>query len=58
MAINEQNLTKGQLRKLNALRKSVGEDLAEDVFAKWMKRQESATPEDRPDPVAEKIAAG
>lgn len=56
MAIDETTLTKGQVRKLNALRKSVGEDLAEDVFGKWLKQQESATPEDRPDPVAEKLA--
>ena len=29
MAIDETGLTKGQVRKLNALRKSVGDDLAE-----------------------------
>ena len=33
MAIDETGLTKGQVRKLNALRKSVGDDLAEGVFA-------------------------
>jgi hypothetical protein len=55
MAINEKDLTKGQLRKLNALRKSVGEDLAEDVFAKWLRQQESAKPITKPDPVAEKL---
>ncbi len=32
MAIDETGLTKGQVRKLNALRKSVGDDLAEEVF--------------------------
>lgn len=57
MAIDEKALNKGQVRKLNALRKSVGDDLAEDVFAKWMKRQVTATPQDQPDPVAEKLAA-
>ncbi len=55
MAIDEKGLAKGQVRKLNALRKSVGEDLAEDVFAKWMKRQSSATPIEKADPVAEKL---
>ena len=33
MAIDETGLTKGLRRKLNALRKSVGDDLAEEVFA-------------------------
>lgn len=57
MAIDENELTKGQLSKLNALRKSVGEDLAEDVFAKWMKRRSAARPAEKPDPVAEKLKA-
>ena len=39
MAIDETGLTKGRARKLNALRKSVGDDLAEEVFAKWLERQ-------------------
>ena len=36
MAIDETGLTKGLVRKLNALRKSVGDNLAEEVFAKWL----------------------
>ena len=44
MAIDKGTLNKGQIRKLNALRKSVGDDLAEDVFAKWLKRQTTAKP--------------
>ena len=32
-------LTKGQLRKLNALRRSVGEDIGERAFAEWLTRQ-------------------
>ncbi len=31
------NLTKGQIRKLNALRKSVGPDIGERAFAQWLK---------------------
>jgi hypothetical protein len=31
MAIDESTLTKGQVRKLNALRKSVGDDIAEEA---------------------------
>ncbi len=33
----ETDLTKGQLRKLNALRKSVGPDIGEKAFAQWLK---------------------
>src|SRR3546814_20828298 len=56
MPINESNLSKGQIRKLNALRKSVGDELAEDVFTKWLKRQESKQHRAPHDPVAETIA--
>ena len=56
MAIDETELTKGQVRKLNALRKSVGDDLAEDVFAKWLKRQAASQDKAKSDPVAVKIA--
>ena len=34
----ETDLTKGQLRKLNALRKSVGPDIGEKAFAAWLKK--------------------
>lgn len=37
---DEKSLTKGQLRKLNALRNSVGEELGTAAFAKWLARQE------------------
>lgn len=57
MAVDEKALNKGQVRKLNALRKSVGNDLAEDVFNKWMKRQASDKPVEKADPVAEKLVA-
>ena len=43
MTIAQSTLTKGQIRKLNALRKSVGDNIAEDAFGKWMKSQ-SKTP--------------
>ena len=52
MAIDEGTLTKGHLRKLAALKKSVGDDLGEEVFAKWLARQAAAQ---KVDPVAEKI---
>ena len=56
MAINETRLTKGQVRKLNALRKSVGDDLAEEVFAKWLERQETPQSKGKADPVAVRIS--
>ena len=40
--IDEQSLTKGQLRKLNALRKSIGDKLGEEAFGKWLKKQGTA----------------
>ncbi len=52
MSIDQSTLTKGQVRKLNALRKSVGDVIAEDAFGKWMKSQ-SQTPKDARDPVAD-----
>ena len=56
MAINESSLTKGQVRKLNALRKSVGDKIAEEAFTKWLAAQSKATEEVR-DPVAEALVS-
>ena len=55
MAIDETGLTKGLVRKLNALRKSVGDDLAEEVFARWLEREAASQARSKPDPVAMKI---
>ena len=54
MSLDLSTLTKGQTRKLNALRKSLGNEIADDAFAKWMKTQ---TKEETilVDPIAEKI---
>lgn len=56
MAIDESTLTKGQLRKLGALRRYVGDELGEEAFGKWM-AQQAAAAQARVDPVAEKIGA-
>ncbi len=37
---NEKKLPKGQLRKLKALRKSLGDDIANRAFGQWLKAQE------------------
>lgn len=46
---NEKDLTKGELRKLNALRKSLGDEIADKAFSEWYRLQESgaATAEDK-----------
>ena len=54
MAIEEGTLTKGQLRKLNALRRSVGDELGEEVFSKWL-AQQAAVSAPKSDPVAKSI---
>lgn len=40
--INEKGLSKGEIRKLNALRKSLGEDIADKAFAEWLDKAASA----------------
>ena len=40
--IDEGTLTKGQQRKLTALRKSVGEEVGERAFAAWLASQGAA----------------
>ena len=57
MAINEKTLTKGQVRKLTALRKSLGDKIANKAFQEWMKAQakSGAKPTAKADPVAVKL---
>ena len=40
--LDESTLTKGQRRKLNALRKSVGDEIGEQAFATWLSSQSQA----------------
>ena len=40
-SMDESTLTKGQLRKLNALRKSVGDEVGEKAFGEWLASQET-----------------
>ena len=39
--IDEKGLTRGELRKLNALRKSIGEELGDEAFTKWLAMRET-----------------
>ncbi len=45
--IDESALTKGQLRKLGALRRSVGDEIGDRAFAEWLALQ--ATAKGKPD---------
>ena len=54
MSLDLSKLNKGQTRKLNALRKSLGNEIADNAFAKWMKTQ-TKEKSVQMDPVAEKI---
>ncbi len=56
MSIDHSTLTKGQVRKLTALRKSVGDDIADEAYTKWMKTQ-TKTPKEVRDPVADALVA-
>ncbi|MBJ90823.1 MAG: hypothetical protein CMO98_13305 [Woeseia sp.] len=44
---DESSLNKGQLRKLNALRKSLGDDIADKAFGEWYSKQ-AQQPESAP----------
>ena len=43
--IDEKALTKGELRKLNALRKSIGGDIGEKAFVEWLRKKPAAVVE-------------
>ena len=55
MTINKNSLTKGQIRKLKALRKSLGEKIADKAFEEWMKEQITKPDIAKIDPVADKL---
>lgn len=38
--IDEKKLSKGELRKLTALRKSLGDEIANEAFSKWHSQQD------------------
>ena len=56
MIIDHFTPNKGQVRKLKALRKSVGNDIADLAFGEWMKNQ-SKSPKEVRDPVADPLVA-
>ena len=54
MAIDEKALSKGEMRKLIALRKSLGDKIADKAFAEWHANKPEPQV-DKVDPVATKI---
>ena len=55
VSFDEEQLTKGQARKLTALRKSLGDDIAKKAFGEWLNSQPEQQTE-MPDKDAELIA--
>ena len=53
--IDQKSLTKGQTRKLNALRKSLGDKIADKAFTQWLAKQPANNLATESDPVAEKL---
>ena len=54
--MDQSPLTKGQIRKLNALKKSIGDDLGTMAFNKWLQSQTKEIVVKK-DPVSEKLKA-
>ena len=52
--IEESSLSKGHLRKLTALRKSLGNEIADKAFIEWQNLQQSV-PAAKEDPVAKAL---
>ena len=42
--LDEKKLSKGHLRKLNALRKSLGPEIADKAFLQWLDKQSTEPP--------------
>ncbi len=55
-AFNEAALTKGELRKLNALKKSVGDKIGEKAFMQWLSKKTKSNTAGPSDNNAEMIA--
>ena len=54
--LDESTLTKMQIRKLNALRKSIGDDLGTKAFTQWLRSQASKSVEEPVDKTAKAVA--
>ena len=54
--IDESSLTKMEIRKLNALRKSIGDDLGAKAFTEWYKNRPAPKASQPVDKTAEAVA--
>ena len=54
--LNESTLTKMQVRKLNALRKSIGDSLGTKAFTEWLNSRSAKSAEEPVDKTAEAVA--
>ncbi len=49
-AINEKKLNKGEVRKLTALRKSLGDEIADKAFSAWYEQRDTGGAAAKADP--------
>lgn len=54
-SIDQSGLTKGQVRKLNALCKSVGHEIGERAFAEWLSSQSAKDGDSNADLIADTL---
>lgn len=54
-SIDQSGLTKGQLRKLNALCKSVGHEIGERAFVEWLSSQSAEDGDSNADMIADTL---
>lgn len=54
-SIDQSGLTKGQLRKLNALCKSVGHEIGERAFVEWLSSQSAEDSDSNADLIADTL---
>ena len=57
-AIDESSLSKGEIRKLNALRKPVGTEIGDKAFAEWLSSRSAGSNEEDPNAERSSIRYG
>ncbi len=55
--IKESALTKGEVRKLTALRKSLGDEIADKAFSEWYEQRDTGGAAAKADPIISVIEA-
>lgn len=57
VTVNEKALTKMELRKLNALKRSIGDELGTKAFKEWLEKRPDTTVGPHSDKAADEIAS-